>query len=84
MYPLGLALLTHLAMLTPFKDIDMASPMLQRGKLSPFPRKSRGVKELREVMARIEELEKEQGMPVQERADKEGKNEEADLDGTVR
>ena len=68
-YPLGLAMLTHLAMLTPFKDIDMTSPMLRRGKLNLLPHKSRGVKELRQVMARIEELEKQQSVPVQEHAD---------------
>jgi heterodisulfide reductase subunit C len=64
-YPLGLALLTHLTTLTPLKDIDMASPMLRRGKLKLLPRKSRGVKELRRVMARIEKLEKEQSAPLQ-------------------
>ena len=58
-YELGLALLINLRMLTPFKDIDMASPMLMKGKLKPFPHKSRGAKELRKVMARIRELDKE-------------------------
>jgi hypothetical protein len=52
-------------MLTPLKDMDMASPMLRRGKLKLFPRKSRGVKELRQVMAKIRKLEKEQSVPVQ-------------------
>jgi hypothetical protein len=65
-YPLGLTLLTHLGMLTPFKDIDMASPMLMKGKLKLFPRKSHGARELRQVMARIGKLEKEQSVPVQE------------------
>ncbi len=65
-YPPGLVLLTHLAMLTPLKDIDMASPMVRRGKLNLLPHKSRGVKELRQVMARIEKLENEQSVPVQE------------------
>jgi hypothetical protein len=51
-------------MLTPFKDTDMASPMLQRGKLKLFPRKSRGVKELRRVMAKIRKMEKEQSVPA--------------------
>jgi heterodisulfide reductase subunit C len=64
-YPLGLTLLIHLGMLTPFKDIDMASPMLRKGKLKLFPRKSHGVRELRQVMARIKQLEKEQSVPVQ-------------------
>jgi len=64
-YPLGLVLLAHLAMLTPFKDMDMASPMLRRGKLKLLPHKSSGVKELRQVMARIEKLEKEQSVSVQ-------------------
>ena len=57
-YELGLALLINLRMLTPFKDIDMASPMFLKGKLKPFPHKSHGVKELRKVMNRIRELEK--------------------------
>jgi hypothetical protein len=52
-------------MMTPFKDMDMASPMVRRGKLKLLPRKSRGVKELRQVMARIRKLEKEQSAPVQ-------------------
>jgi heterodisulfide reductase subunit C len=63
-YPLGLALLTHVAMLTPFKDVDMASPMVRRGKLRLLPRKSRGAKELRQVMARIRKMEKQQSVPV--------------------
>jgi len=67
-YPLGLAVLAHLVMLTPFKDMDMASPMLRRGKLKLLPYKSRGVKELREVMARIGMLEKEQSAPRQARS----------------
>ena len=57
-YELGLALLINLRMLTPFKDIDMASPMLMKGKLKPLPHFSRGAKELRRVMARIREIEK--------------------------
>ena len=64
-YQLGLTLLIYLRMLTPFKDIDMASPMLMKGKLKLFPHKSRGVKELRQVMAKIKKLEKEQSMSVQ-------------------
>jgi hypothetical protein len=51
-------------MLTPFKDMDMASPMLRRGKLKLLPRKSRGAKELRRVMAKIRKMEKEQSAPV--------------------
>jgi len=57
-YELGLALLINLRMLTPFKDIDMASPMFLKGKLKPFPHRSHGAKELRQVMARISKLEK--------------------------
>jgi heterodisulfide reductase subunit C len=57
MYELGLALLINLKMLTPFKDIDMAGPMLRKGKLKPFPRSSRGARELRQVMGRIRSLE---------------------------
>ncbi len=56
-YELGLALSINLMMLTPFKDIDMASPMLLKGKLKPFPHWSKGAKELRGVMARIRKLE---------------------------
>jgi heterodisulfide reductase subunit C len=56
-YELGLALLINLKMLTPFKDIDMASPMFLKGKLKPFPHFSKGAKELRQVMARIRKLE---------------------------
>jgi heterodisulfide reductase subunit C len=56
-YELGLALLINLRMLTPFKDIDMASPMLLKGKLKPLPHRSHGAKELRQVMARIRKLE---------------------------
>ena len=57
-YELGLALLINLRMLTPFKDIDMAAPMFLKGKLKPFPHTSKGAKELRQVMARIKEIEK--------------------------
>ncbi len=56
-YELGLALLVNLKMLTPFKDVDMASPMFMKGKLRPFPHSSKGRKELRQVMARIRKLE---------------------------
>jgi len=58
-YELGLAVLMNLKMLTPFKDIDMASPMLMKGKLKLLPHRSHGAKELRQVMARIRELEKD-------------------------
>jgi hypothetical protein len=37
----------------------MASPMLMKGKLKPLPHFSRGAKELRKVMARIKEIEKD-------------------------
>ena len=57
---LGLALLINLRMLTPFKDIDMAAPMLLKGKLKPFPHMSKGAKELRQVMERIKLIEKGQ------------------------
>ena len=56
-YELGLALLINLRMLTPFKDIDMAFPMLMKGKLKPLPHKSHGAKELQQVMAKIRTLE---------------------------
>ncbi len=57
LHPLGLILLNNLRMLTPFKDIDLASPMLLKGKLKPLPHKSHGTRELRQVMARIRKLE---------------------------
>jgi heterodisulfide reductase subunit C len=60
MYELGLALLINLRMLTPFKDIDMASPMLLKGKLKPLPHFSRGAKEFRQVMRKIRALDKDQ------------------------
>ena len=63
-YELGLALLINLRMLTPFKDIDMAAPMLLKGKLKPLPHKSRGAKELRQVMARIRKLELSTSSPL--------------------
>jgi len=63
-YELGLALLINLRMLTPFKDIDMASPMLLKGKLNPLPHRSHGVKELQQVMAKIRELEKSFPSPL--------------------
>jgi len=58
-YELGLALWINLRMMTPFKDIDMASPMFMKGKLKPLPHFSGGRKELRQVMAKIRALEKE-------------------------
>ncbi len=58
-YELGLALWINLKMMTPFKDIDMASPMFMKGKLKPLPHFSGGRKELRQVMSRIRALEKE-------------------------
>jgi heterodisulfide reductase subunit C len=64
-YELGLALLINLRMMTPFKDIDMASPMLLKGKLKPLPHMSHGAKELRRVMARIRKLEKEESASLQ-------------------
>jgi heterodisulfide reductase subunit C len=57
-YELGLALLINLRMLTPFKDIDMAYPMLMRGKLKLLPHKSPGRKELQNIMLKIKGLEK--------------------------
>jgi len=56
-YELGLTLLVNLKMLTPFKDMDMASPMLSKGTLKLFPPFSRGRRELRQAMARIRKLE---------------------------
>ncbi len=60
-YELGLAVLINLRMLTPFKDIDMAGPMLLKGKLKLFPHSSKGAKELRQVMTRIRQIEQSEG-----------------------
>ncbi len=54
---LGLVLLNNIRMMTPFKDIDLASPMLLKRKFNLFPFKSRGIKELRRVMRRVREIE---------------------------
>lgn len=56
-YELGLALLINLRMLTPFKDIDMAYPMLIRRKLKLLPHRSQGAKELQQLLERIRKLE---------------------------
>ncbi len=56
-YELGLVFLSNFRMLTPFKDIDLASPMLLKRKLKLLPHKSSGTRELRQVMARIKKLE---------------------------
>jgi heterodisulfide reductase subunit C len=56
-YELGLALLIHLGMLTPYKDIALVYPMVSKGKLNPLPPKSRGAKELQHVMSKIRSLE---------------------------
>jgi heterodisulfide reductase subunit C len=57
-HPLSLVLLNNLRMMTPFKDIDLASPMLLKRKFKLLPRKSRGTRELRRVVARVREIEK--------------------------
>ena len=59
-YPLGLALFTHLRLLAPFKDIDLASPMLMRGKWKPPSLRRQGTNELRRAMAIVREIEKDQ------------------------
>ena len=60
MYVLGLAVLINMRMLTPFKDIDMASPLLLKGKLKPLPHFSRGAREFCRVMNRMKALERGQ------------------------
>ncbi len=54
---LGLVLLNNIRMMTPFKDIDLASPMLLKRKFNLLPDKTRGIKELRQVMRRVREIE---------------------------
>ncbi len=63
-HPLALVLLNNLRMLTPFKDVDLASPMLLKRKFKLLPRKSRGINELRRVVARVREIEK--SPPIEE------------------
>lgn len=58
-YEMGLALIINLKMIDPFKDIDMAWPMLMKGKMKLLPHKSGGVKELRRVVSKIREIEGE-------------------------
>lgn len=58
-YEMGLAFILNLKMVDPFKDIDMAWPMLAKGKLKLLPHKSGGVEELRRVMSKIREIEGE-------------------------
>jgi len=62
-HPLGLVLLNNLRMLTPFKDIDLASPMLLKRKFKLLPRKSRGTNELRRMVTRVREIEK--SLPIE-------------------
>jgi heterodisulfide reductase subunit C len=61
-HELGLTLLTHALMMTPFQDIDLASPMLMKRKFRLLPSRSRGVRELRKVTSRIEEAEQREWM----------------------
>jgi len=58
-YEMGLAFIMNLKMVDPFKDIDMAWPMLTKGRLKLMPHMSGGVKELRRVVSKIRELEGE-------------------------
>ena len=58
-YELGLVIILNLMMVNPLKDIDMAMPMFLRGRLKIFPHKSAGVKELRQVISRLEAMEEE-------------------------
>ena len=55
----GLALVMNLKMVDPFKDIDLARPMLTKGKFKFRAKESGGVNELRRVMSRISEIEGE-------------------------
>lgn len=55
-HELSLAVLTHLRMLVPFKDIDLWIPMLRKLKL--FPPRSKGRRELRKVLRKIREIER--------------------------
>ncbi len=58
-YELGLVFILNLKMVNPLKDIDMALPMFLRGRLRPFPHRSEGGKELRQVMSRLKAIEGE-------------------------
>jgi heterodisulfide reductase subunit C len=59
-YELGLVVILNLKMVNPLKDVDMAMPMMLRGRLKIFPHKSAGVRELRQVMSRLEAIEEEE------------------------
>ncbi|NIS61825.1 MAG: 4Fe-4S dicluster domain-containing protein [Proteobacteria bacterium] len=59
-YELGLVLILNLKMVNPLKDIDMAMPMFKRGRLRIFPHRSEGVRELRQVISRLEAMEEEE------------------------
>jgi len=59
-YELGLVLILNLKMVNPLKDIHMAMPMFLRGRLRIFPHRSEGVRELRQVMSRLEAMEEEE------------------------
>jgi heterodisulfide reductase subunit C len=58
-YEMGLAFIMNLKMVDPFKDIDMAWPMLTKGKLKLRPHKTRGVEEYRRVVSKIRKIEGE-------------------------
>lgn len=58
---LPLLVLTHLKMLTPFKDIEFMSPLLRKRKIRVIPRKRGGAQELRRILSRIRALEQEGG-----------------------
>jgi heterodisulfide reductase subunit C len=54
---LRLAIVMNLKMVDPFKDIDLALPLLMKRKLGHRTEKSGGVEELRRVVSRIREIE---------------------------
>jgi hypothetical protein len=58
-YELGLAFVMSLKMVDPLKDIDLAWPLLTKGRFRLAPPQSEGFKELRRVVSRIREIEGE-------------------------
>jgi heterodisulfide reductase subunit C len=58
-HELRLAFIMNLKMVNPLKDIDLAWPLLTKGRLRPTPSQSEGLEELRRVVSRTREIEGE-------------------------
>ncbi|MFC1899640.1 4Fe-4S dicluster domain-containing protein [Chloroflexota bacterium] len=58
-YELGLGMLFNLRTGRPFSNIGVIPAMLSRGKLAIFPPKIKGMKQVRQIVNRVKDLEKE-------------------------